>query len=221
MAGIRPLAHRRVWPLGAAVVLHLGLAALIAGTPPRRLPPALEPLAINIVVVTAPAPPPKALLVGAADLQEAAPASASWPLAEALSLPAPPVPRPTPAFRSVAARPAPMPSAGPSDSPTPPPIAPSSSAVADWEASLSAWVERHRRYPPAARFRQEEGIVRVRFDVDGSGAVRQVALEAPSGSPALDAAALALFTGAVLPPPPAGLDPARRTISLPIRYRLE
>jgi protein TonB len=82
-------------------------------------------------------------------------------------------------------------------------------------------VERHRRYPPAARFRQEEGVVRVRFELDAAGQVRHVALESPSGFPALDAAALALLAGATLPAPPAGMDPARRSVSLPIRYRLE
>jgi TonB family protein len=51
--------------------------------------------------------------------------------------------------------------------------------------------------------------------------VRHVALESPSGFPALDAAALALLAGATLPAPPAGMDPARRSVSLPIRYRLE
>ena len=64
-------------------------------------------------------------------------------------------------------------------------------------------------------------MVRVRFELDPAGTVRHVALEAASGSPALDAAALALLSGATLPAPPAGMDPARRSVSLPIRYRLD
>jgi protein TonB len=206
------------WPLGAALALHLALAALIAATPPRRLLPAPEPAAVELVAIPAPqAPPaPEMPLAGAADLQEAVAGPVAWPLPLPVPARAPrPAPAPRPAASALPAAPGPAAAA-----PTPSPGA-SQDEIAAWQAALSAWVERHRRYPPAARFRQEEGVVRVRFELDAAGQVRHVALETPSGFPALDAAALALLTGATLPAPPAGMNPARRSVSLPIRYRLE
>jgi len=93
--------------------------------------------------------------------------------------------------------------------------------VATWQAALSAWIERNRRYPPAARFRQEEGVVHVRFELDPTGKVLRAELQQDSGSATLNAAALTLLNGATLPAPPRHLDPARRIVSLAIRYRLE
>jgi len=210
------------WPLGAALALHLGLAALIAATPPRRLLPAPEPAAVDLVALPEPAAPPapEMPLAGAADLQEAVPGPVVWPLPPpALSQAPAPVSRPAPAPRPAASA-AP---ATPGPAATAPVASPGASQdeIVAWQAALSAWVEHHRRYPPAARFRQEEGVVRVRFELDTAGHVRHVALESPSGSAALDAAALALLAGATLPAPPPGMDPARRSVSLPIRYRLE
>jgi protein TonB len=204
------------WPLGAALALHLALAALLAATPPRRLLPAPEPTAVELLAIPAAeaTPAPEMPLTGAADLQEAVAGPVAWPLPP----PAPTrAPRPAPAPRPAASAPQAMTAPA---APTPSPGA-SQDEIAAWQAALSAWVERHRRYPPAARFRQEEGVVRVRFELDAAGQVRHVALESPSGFPALDAAALALLAGATLPAPPAGMDPARRSVSLPIRYRLE
>lgn len=219
-------ARRPAWPLPAALALHLAIAAALATAPPRHLPPAKEATAVALVAMPTPAPePPDTAFTGAADLPETPPNAVLWPgpPAEPLPDPAPPVKAaraPTPPRTTVPQRrtAGPVPE-GPAQAAAPP--AASSSEIAAWQAALSAWVERHRRYPPAARFRQEEGVVRVRFELDSAGTVRHVALETPSGSAALDAAALALLAGATLPAPPAGMDPARRTVSLPIRYRLE
>lgn len=208
-------ARRPTWPLAAALALHLAAVAALATAPPRRLPPAMEPAAVDLMAAPVPVPEPPSDMpqTGAADLQEATPGPVMWPQ-PAPSSPAPsraaPAQRPSTAAPPAAIAPA-----------TPGPPAASQDEIATWQAALSAWVERHRRYPPAARFRQEEGVVRVRFELDPAGAVRHVALEAPSGSPTLDAAALALLSGATLPAPPAGMDPARRSVSLPIRYRLD
>ena len=209
-------ARRPAWPLAAALALHLAAVAALATAPPRRLPPAMEPAAVDLIAATVPVlePPSDMPMTGAADLQEATPGPVTWP--QPAPAPAALPPRATPAQRpSTAAPPAAIAPA------TPGPPAASQDEIATWQAALSAWVERHRRYPPAARFRQEEGVVRVRFELDPAGTVRHVALEAPSGSPTLDAAALALLSGATLPAPPAGMDPARRSVSLPIRYRLD
>lgn len=210
--------RRPAWPLLAALALHGAVAAALATAPLRRLPPAPEPAAVDLVASApmAPEPAPELPLTGAADLQEATPGPVTWPQ--------PPTPAAAPARTTLVARQVAPPAQGaaaPAPSPAPGPAAATPDEIAAWQAALSAWVERHRRYPPAARFRQEEGVVRVRFELDPAGQARHVTVESPSGSAALDAAALALLTGATLPAPPPGLDPARRSVSLPIRYRLE
>jgi protein TonB len=206
-------ARRPAWPLAAALALHLAAVAALATAPLRRLPPATEPAAVDLMAAPAPEPPGEMPLTGAADLQEAAPGPVAWPQP---AVPSPSPSRPAPAPRQAVAS---APVAAVPLAPGPPAASPQD--ITAWQAALSAWVERHRRYPPAARFRQEEGVVRVRFELDPSGSVRHVAVEAPSGSATLDAAALALLSGATLPAPPPGMDAARRSVSLPIRYRLD
>ncbi len=213
-------ARRPGWPLAAALALHLAAASALALAPLRRLPPPAEPASVTLVAApepeAAPAhdPPAEIPLTGAADLQEAMPSPVVWP-----QHPAPA--RSAPAPRQVAAPRHASPAMASSPMAAPGPPVPAPSEITTWQAALSAWVERHRRYPPAARFRQEEGVVRVRFVLDPAGRVQHVALEGPSGSAALDAAALSLLAGATLPAPPPGMDPARRSVSLAIRYRLE
>lgn len=208
-------ARRPAWPLAAALALHVAVAAALATAPPRRLAPAMEPAAVDLLTAPGPVPEPpgEIPLTGAADLQEATPGPVLWPQP---ATPAPAPSRPAPAQRPAIAS---VPAAAALPAPGRP--AASQDDIAAWQAALSAWVERHRRYPPAARFRQEEGVVRVRFELDPAGTVRHVALESPSGSSALDAAALALLSGATLPAPPPGMEAARRSVSLPIRYRLD
>jgi TonB family protein len=93
--------------------------------------------------------------------------------------------------------------------------------VAAWRAALSAWIARNQTYPPAARHRHDQGVVQVRFSLDEGGRVVAVSVVRESGSAILDAAALALLRDAHLPAPPRRLEPARRTITVPIRYRLQ
>jgi TonB family protein len=62
--------------------------------------------------------------------------------------------------------------------------------------------------------------VGVRFTLTESGQVASADVQRGSGSATLDEATLAMLRGAHLPPPPSGTDPARRTISVSIRYQL-
>ena len=194
------------------------------------LPEATEPPGIALIeVALAPLPPPLG-----ADQHEARVAEA--PMAETVTLPDPPTPVPPPipapippAIRSLppTARPAPRPATSTTSRNQPAPAEIASAGIADpsivaaWQAALSAWIERNRRYPPAARFRQEEGVVQVRFELDPAGKVLRAEVQQASGSATLDAAALTLLNGATLPAPPPDLEPARRVVSLAIRYRLE
>ncbi len=215
---MRPSAARRqmVLPLAAALAWHGVAAALLLATPQRRLPPAAEPPAVAVLVEAATASLPQSTI---ADLDEPdSPGPVVWPQAI--------LPAPAPAPRITRQRPTAASTAlvAPSISAAPTPATGASvppDSIAAWRAAISDWIERHRRYPPAARFRDEEGVVLLRFNLDSSGRVLQVALERSSGSAALDAAALALLADATLPSPPPGLPQDQRNISLPIRYRLQ
>ncbi len=87
-----------------------------------------------------------------------------------------------------------------------------------WQTQLIAHLERRKRYPTAARGRGEEGVVYVRFTVDGQGQVLSVALARSSGFPDLDEAVLALVRRASpLPPPPPGIP---RDVTAPVRFNI-
>lgn len=216
--------HAMAGPLLAALGCHGALAWLALALPPHALPNTTDPPGVTLVVALRAAPAAKPAPwdgpIGA-DLHEArVPEHLDWP-----DPPAPPSPAPTPAppvhprsARAPHAAPATVPAAAPT---TATPGTVDAGAVAAWQAALSAWIERHRRYPAAARFRQEEGVVLVRFALDPAGRVLRAEITGPSGSGALDRAALALLDGATLPPPPPALDPALLVVSVPIRYRLQ
>ena len=87
---------------------------------------------------------------------------------------------------------------------------------------MLAQLERHKRYPRAARLRHQEGTVTVRFTVDRDGHVDRGALLASSGHQALDEETLALLQRASpLPPPPAEIGPSPVTLSVPVQYNLK
>ncbi|RUX11218.1 TonB family protein [Mesorhizobium sp. M2A.F.Ca.ET.037.01.1.1] len=71
-----------------------------------------------------------------------------------------------------------------------------------WDAKLRAWLNRHKRYPTAAKARRAEGNVLVTFTVDASGRVLSARLARSSGDADLDRAGLAIVQGATVPAPP-------------------
>ena len=173
--------------------------------------------------VTVPAP-------GSADVKEAPPPAAiSWPA------PAPVPQRAAPVRRAASVRvetPAGSghgvaPGAPSDDAPARPGAGDGGGGEADprevaaWQAALSAWIARNQTYPQAARHLHTEGVVQVRFVLDAGGRVTSVAVTRASGSEALDTAALTLLRDAQLPPPPARMSAERRTVTVPIRYRLQ
>lgn len=94
----------------------------------------------------------------------------------------------------------------------------SSAARDTWRSRLMARLERAKRYPAGARKRGEEGVVHVRFSIDGEGRVLSVALDRSSGFAELDAEVLALVKRASpLPVPPAGMA---GTISAPVKFNI-
>lgn len=73
---------------------------------------------------------------------------------------------------------------------------------AKWESRLTAWINRHKRYPSAAKSRGAQGNTNVTFTVDGSGRVVSARVVRSSGDAELDRAALAVLQGATVPAPP-------------------
>ena len=89
-----------------------------------------------------------------------------------------------------------------------------------WAAKAAAWVQRHKRYPEAARARHEEGKVCVRVTVARDGQVAAVALTCSSRSEALDTAARNLFTNARLPAFPRSMGQAQAVVDLVLDYSI-
>ncbi len=96
----------------------------------------------------------------------------------------------------------------------------SSDAEATWEATLLAHLEKHRRYPSAARARRDQGVAHIRFTMNRQGQVLNASILRSSGSAALDRAALDTIRRAQpLPPIPNGRpDPSELTV--PVEFFL-
>jgi TonB family protein len=115
---------------------------------------------------------------------------------------------------------APMaPSQGPQMASIPPP-APAPTISPDYRSLLSSWLETHKRYPPEARQRGEEGRAVLRFRVDRSGRVIDYSVVSSTGFADLDAAVEAMMRGAVLPPFPVSMREPEIEVSVTIRFGL-
>ena len=91
---------------------------------------------------------------------------------------------------------------------------------ADWRQALSAWLAAHKAYPEAARQRGEQGMVQLRFTVDRSGHVTEVAVARGSGSVILDAAATAMLSHATVPAFPASMSQDNINVTVQVRFTL-
>ena len=90
---------------------------------------------------------------------------------------------------------------------------------AKWESRLTAWINRHKRYPSGAKSRRSQGNTNVAFTVDSSGQVLSASVVRSSGDPELDRAALAVLQGAMVPAPPPELG-ARVNRTAPFVFSL-
>ncbi len=201
-------------------------------TPPVEAPP------------TSPAPSPDVPLPPEAPAEASPPAPP--PVQQALTAPPPPLPAPpileaprapTPKQPPASARPkfqpavrGPSPksapfssstSASPSASSAPSLSSPAPALVStDWRQALAAWLAAHKKYPEAARQRGEEGVVQLRFTVERSGHVIEVAVARGSGSTILDAAATAMLHDATLPTFPGSMSQDRVSVTVQVRFTL-
>lgn len=89
----------------------------------------------------------------------------------------------------------------------------SAASSAAWRSQLVAYLQRSLRYPPGSG---SPGAASVSFSVNRQGRVLSASLSRSSGNPILDSAAMAIFRGAV-PPPPADYS-GSLTFNIPIRF---
>jgi protein TonB len=96
-----------------------------------------------------------------------------------------------------------------------------SSVRASWQKALIRHLNRFKRYPESARSRGIQGIVEVEFTINREGRVVASRVTQSSGSPTLDAEALATLRRAnPLPAPPVQAAEATLDLALPIHFRI-
>ncbi|MCK7576413.1 MAG: energy transducer TonB [Chromatiales bacterium] len=96
-----------------------------------------------------------------------------------------------------------------------------SQGVANYQGTLAAWLNRHKRYPDRARRLRQQGTVRVSFTIDRQGRLISHRIVGASGYPLLDQEVEALVRRASpMPPFPAGLTQSQLTITVPISFNL-
>lgn len=189
----------------------------IATPQPAPVPPPITP-----------APPPPTPVVAAVR-----PVEKPQPPRPTPPKPAPPKPQPKPeptppiaqAPRPVESAPAPTPTATTTSAPSPAPAAVASptemQAAQNWQGRLLQHIARYKRYPHHARRQGEEGVVRIRVRIDGSGNILAQTLTGHC-TDALDQAALQTLQQAQpLPAPPTHLlNNGNVEFVLPFQYSL-
>ena len=84
---------------------------------------------------------------------------------------------------------------------------------------LKQWWDQNSFYPREASQTDEGGNVRVHIVISGDGRVTSIDVVQSSGSSVLDAAALAVFRNARLPPLPPGTPPQPADVVVTLHYR--
>lgn len=91
--------------------------------------------------------------------------------------------------------------------------------ITAWQKDIVVRISKAKRYPSLARKKRIKGEVMVRFTLDRYGKVLSRSVEASSGWPVLDEAALKVFDDMEkLPTPPAHLSGTEFTLMVPLRY---
>jgi protein TonB len=83
---------------------------------------------------------------------------------------------------------------------------------------LGQWWNEHRFYPAEASLTNEGGVVKVHLVIAADGQVTSVAVVQSSGVSALDAAALAVYRNAHLPPFPPGTPAQPADVVVTLHY---
>jgi periplasmic protein TonB len=99
-----------------------------------------------------------------------------------------------------------------------PPCVAQSGPTREWWKQISTQLINEKRFPPAAK--GQTGDAKVRFTVDRKGRLLSYELVQSTGSPMLDAEAIAMVRRAApFPPPPQQQGHERLTFILPIAFR--
>lgn len=94
-------------------------------------------------------------------------------------------------------------------------------ATADYMARLSAWLEKHKRYPRRARMRRQEGTALLRFVIDRQGRVVEYSIRESSGHDILDREVTAMLQRAQpLPGIPEDIRRGRLELVVPVQFFL-
>src|SRR5271169_6269151 len=90
-----------------------------------------------------------------------------------------------------------------------------------WQSALAAHLERFKRYPTAARARQEQGIATVAFTIDHEGHLLSSRIVRSSGSSVLDEETLAMLSRAQpMPKPPGNVSDTALSFVVPVRFNI-
>ncbi len=203
----RSTVGRRIFSGAVAIGVQIVfLGALVAGTTQDFVPQHETLTVVNVIAELAvveppPAPPAPRLDVPVIQMQA--------PLVTITE------PRPPPA----------APIAAMVETPSPP-SAPvmrdqSKDPVIGFQKALLRHLNRHKRYPPGARAKREQGVVYVRFAMDRTGRVVRAGIERHSRYAPLDEEGLALLARAQpLPAPPAELAGDPLELVVPVEFSL-
>ena len=233
--------HRREtlgWPVLLSLALHLTLFLSLLIIPPTQPPTsASEPLTVDVIVGEGPAEatsePPAPTEATAAPIAPAAPvqqAEIPPPTPAPAPMPVPPPPPPVAQVHPPRAQPqraaarAPVnPAAGaPAHAPAGQNAASRASDAnngAAWMGKLKQWWDQHSFYPKEASQTNEGGDVKVHIVIAADGQVTSMELVQGSGLSVLDAAAVAVFRNAHLPPFPPGTPAQPVDVVVTLHYR--
>src|SRR5262245_8635484 len=95
-------------------------------------------------------------------------------------------------------------------------------SIVSWQNSVMLQINRHKRYPAAARSQDAQGVVQVRILIDRGGRLMSSEVVGSSGSQLLDEEALEILKRASpLPPLPVGVQGETLNLNIPIRFRIK
>ena len=239
--------HRREtlgWPVLLSLALHLTLFLSLLIIPPTQPPTsASEPLTVDVIMGEGPAEatsePPAPTEATAAPIAPAAPDVPPPPPVQQAEIPPPtpapapkPVPPPPPPVAQVhpprappqraAARAPVNPAGAPAHAPAGQNAAGRASDAnngAAWMGKLKQWWDQHSFYPKEASQTNEGGNVKVHIVIAPDGQVTSIEVVQGSGLSVLDAAAVAVFRNAHLPPFPPGTPAQPVDVVVTLHYR--
>lgn len=209
----------------ALILLCIGCATLVTrhDLAPSRPPPA--PVLFRLESLKAPAEPPKEVPDGARKVEQRqqAPTEKTQVEIPPMLLPrqAQPVEPARKSSESAQAKEAVLETSAPKSLPAPPAPQASTDRKASWEDILLAHLEKHRRYPAAARASGRQGVAQVLFRMNRAGQLLSLRVLNSSGSSILDRAALDTVRRAQPLPSIPDDRPDRMEIAVPIEFFID